>query len=102
MTPQELLENNGIQLKSYAPGDYSSTCPGCSAKRSKVHQKTECLSVKIDARGATWYCHHCGLSGPGKGQTNNGRVRGHQQQQHPTYIYHAADGTPSFRKIRGF
>jgi Virulence-associated protein E len=101
MTPQELLETNGIQLKSYAPGNYSHTCPECSAKRSKVHQKTECLSVKIDAKGATWYCHHCGLSGPPKGQTNNGHARS-QQQQHPTYIYHAADGTPSFRKIRGF
>jgi hypothetical protein len=92
MTPQELLETNGIQLKSYAPGNYSHTCPECSAKRSKAHQKTECLSVKIDGQGATWYCHHCGLSGPGKGQQQ--RSNGHGGGFAATYDY------PGFQKVR--
>jgi len=91
MTPQELLEDNGIQLKSYAPGNHSRTCPRCSAKRSKMHQKTECLSVKIDAKGATWYCHHCGWSGPGKGQQ---RTNSHGGGFAATYDYEG------FQKVR--
>jgi len=54
---QELLEQNGIRLKNYNPGQHSTTCPECS----KAH-----LSVKIDDKGATWYCHHCGWKGPGR------------------------------------
>jgi hypothetical protein len=99
MTAQELLETNGIQLKSYAPGDYSATCPDCSHKRKPANQKKECLSVKIDAKGATWYCHHCGWDGPSKGQQ---RTNGRGGNTRLTYIYHAADGTPAFRKIRGY
>src|SRR5262249_28881351 len=91
MTPPELLEGNGIQLKSYAPGNHSRTCPRCSAKRSKMHQKTECLSVKIDAKGATWYCHHCGWSGPGKGQQ---RTNSHGGGFAATYDYEG------FQKVR--
>jgi hypothetical protein len=68
LTAQELLNTNGIYLKSYAPGQRSTTCPKCSATRSKTHQKTPCLSVKIDADGACWHCNHCGQSGPEKGQ----------------------------------
>src|SRR5262249_51692608 len=91
MTPQELLENNGIELKSYAPGNHSRTCLRCSPKRSKVHQKTECLSVKIDGKGATWYCHHCGWSGPQKGQQRSNGTGGNYAA---TYDY------PGFQKVR--
>ena len=95
MTPQELLNANHIQLKSYAPGEHSTICPECSAKRSKAHQRTPCLSVKIDGQGATWYCHHCAWHGPEKGDP--GPTNGHAT----FYIYHAADGTIAFRKLRG-
>jgi hypothetical protein len=97
MTLQELLSANGIRLKDYKPGEHSTICPECSHTRSRAGQKKECLSVKIDGQGvgATWYCHHCGWTGA----VTNGRDRG----QHSTraYIYHAADGTPAFRKVRG-
>jgi predicted P-loop ATPase len=99
MTPQELLETNGIRLRSYAPGNYSLICPECSPKRSKANQKKECLSVKIDGQGATWYCHHCGWDGPRKGQQ---RTNGRGGKARLTYVYLAADGTPAFRKVRGF
>jgi predicted P-loop ATPase len=93
-TVQELLEQKGIRLKDYQPGEHTSTCPECSHTRSRANQKTECLSVKVEPKGATWYCHHCGW----KGAVANG----HGGQRHPVYIYHAADGTLAFRKVRGF
>src|SRR5262249_51170601 len=61
---QEFLAANNIQLKNYNPGQHYTTCPDCSAGRSKAHQKTKCLSVKIDDKGACWHCHNCGWSGP--------------------------------------
>jgi hypothetical protein len=79
MTAQELLEQNGIWLKSYKPGQYFAICPECSHKRLKAHQRTPCLGVKIDDRGATWHCNHCGWSGPEKGWgKSNGRDRHHE------------------------
>src|SRR5262249_13236990 len=75
MTAQELLNANGIFLKSYDLGERPTTCPECSAKRKAVNQKKECLSVKIDDGGATWFCHNCKWKGPQKGQhTTTGRT----------------------------
>jgi predicted P-loop ATPase len=95
MTLQELLDEKHIQLEDYKPGQHSTTCPECSHARSRAHQKTECLSVLIDQKGATWNCHHCGW----KGGVANGHAGG--QQRHPVYIYHVVDGTLAFRKVRG-
>jgi hypothetical protein len=96
MTAQELLETNGIRLKSYAPGQYSTTCPRCSAKRSKAHQRTPCLSVKIDAQGARWHCNHCPWSGPPKGSPKGPRT----QHFAATYDYHDKDGILQFQKVK--
>jgi hypothetical protein len=91
MTAQELLESNGIQLKNYAPGKYSTICPECSHDRKK--RKLECLSIKIDGQGATWYCHHCGWTGPGKG-SGKGKANGQGGNFAATYDY------PGFQKVR--
>src|SRR5262245_32659157 len=72
MSPQELLEANGIKLESHNPGRYYSVCPHCSAGRSRAHQNSECLGITIDADGARWGCNHCGWTGPEKG-SGNGR-----------------------------
>jgi hypothetical protein len=74
MTPQELLDQAGIHLNSYAAGEHTSICPQCSAKRKPHHQNLKCLGVKIDDRGATWHCNHCDWTGPekGTGQGNGG------------------------------
>ena len=53
MTAQELLNTNGIYLKNYDLGNHTSICPKCSHTRSRAHQKTECVSVKIDDKGST-------------------------------------------------
>src|SRR5262245_7308578 len=91
MTPQDLLEANGFKLKSYAQGNHTSICPKCSRERSHANQKTECVSVKIDDKGATWCCHHCGWSGPEKG---SGKGNGAGGDFAATYDY------PGFQKVR--
>src|SRR5262249_18460931 len=126
MTAQELLNANGIYLKSYEPGERSTTCKECSHTRSRAGKKKKCLSVKIDADGACWHCNHCGWSGPEKGsgsrepktsnvvQLTNRRANTNANANANTagnvnpaigpvsYVYHTADGTPAFRKIRAY
>src|SRR5262249_415887 len=98
LTAQELLEANRIKLPHHKLGKQSSICPECSHTRTKAHQNTECLSVKIDARGATWHCNHCGWSGPEKGKGKaNGHARDHFEA---TYDYADKDGIIRFRKVR--
>jgi hypothetical protein len=59
--------------------------------RKLEHQKIECVSVKIDDKGATWCCHHCGDSGPAKG---SGKSNGQGGEIAATYDY------PGFQKVR--
>jgi hypothetical protein len=76
LTAQELLETNGIKLKGYQPGKYATICPKCSANRSRAHQRTPCLGVKIDDQGATWRCNHCEWTGPEKGNAKSNGAAG--------------------------
>jgi hypothetical protein len=39
----EILRDHGISLRSISPGRYYTTCPQCSHKRKKPHQKLKCL-----------------------------------------------------------
>jgi hypothetical protein len=93
---QELLNANGIKLRSYAPGKHNTTCPTCAARNRDDYGETKCLSVKIDAKGATWFCNVCKWSGPEKGKGSNSGKR----QELPSYVYRDADGVPRFRKVR--
>jgi hypothetical protein len=63
---RELLDANGIKLDNYGPGEHPGPCPRCSHLRQPQHRRLKCLSVKIDNRGATWHCNHCGWCGPSK------------------------------------
>jgi Protein of unknown function (DUF3631) len=92
MTPQELLNKNGITLDHYGPGSFYTICPQCSAGRSAAHRKTKCLSVKIDDDGICWNCHHCGWVGPPKGSG--------EKRELQSYIYRDAKSTARFRKVR--
>jgi hypothetical protein len=93
---KDLLAANGITLACYEPGQYSSTCPKCSADRStKEHRAAKVLGVKIDAKGVVWHCNHCNWSGPEKG---SGKQQGRQELT--SYIYRDADGIIRFRKVR--
>jgi putative DNA primase/helicase len=93
--PQELLNTHGIELKSYAPGQHYATCPRCSAKRRKEHQKNECLGVLIEPGDKVcWHCNHCDWSGPEKGSGGGNKT------ELPAYIYRDRDGVVRFRKVR--
>ena len=97
MSPQELLNANGIRLDSYKLGKHYATCPKCSAKRSKEHQKTKCLGIKIDAKGACWRCNHCKWKGPGKGDGKSGGDG--KWTTLAEFIYRDKDNKP-FLKVR--
>src|SRR5262249_37472565 len=99
LTPQELLERNGIRLSDYKPGQHCRTCPRCSAKRSKAHQSLKVLSVKIDADGATWHCNHCGWAGPEKGSGGNGQ-KGSGANGRDSDNFVAVYDYPGFQKVR--
>jgi hypothetical protein len=94
MSAQRLLHAHGIKLTIDAPGQYFSTCPECSAKRRKEHQKLKVLGVLLKPNGKIiWHCNHCGWSGPSKG--SNGA-----KPELPTYVYRDNAGVPRFRKVR--
>ncbi len=97
MTIEDLLRANKIRLKSTAPGRYYTTCPQCSAKRTKPHQRSKVLGVTIDAKGVCWGCNHCGWKGPEKGS-------GHDRSDEnlATYDYVDENGNLLFQKVRAY
>ena len=97
MTPlSELFSQNGINLTDTRPGRYYTTCPRCSAARSKEHRAAAVLGVTIDGKGARWGCSHCSWTGPEKGNGAAGGKTGIT----PTYVYRDAAGVPRFGKVR--
>jgi hypothetical protein len=97
MTPQDLLNANGITLESYAPGRYYTTCKKCSRNRSKAHQKAKCLGVTIKGDAVHWGCNHCNWTGPEKG---SGKTNGQGGELAATYDYRDTDGVVLFQKVR--
>jgi hypothetical protein len=65
-TISEILRENRIVTKSAAVGRYYTTCPQCSSKRKKAHQKLQCLGVTIAFEGVKFGCNHCGWTGGAK------------------------------------
>jgi DNA-binding transcriptional ArsR family regulator len=90
----DFLARHDIHLKSTDEGQHYSTCPKCSAGRSRANQKKECLNVKIDDKGACWWCAHCGWSGPEKG------AGGFKKEFAATYNYTDEDGAILFQVCR--
>jgi hypothetical protein len=90
-TVAELLAKYSIKLESTAPGRHYTTCPNCSARPSRAHQKSKCLGVTIEADGARWGCNHCGWTGPEKGSGNG---HDHRASIEATYDY------TGFQKVR--
>src|SRR5262245_331322 len=65
-TASEILRENQIVTKSTAVGRYYTTCPQCSPKRKRAHQKLQCLGVTIGNEGLKFGCNHCGWTGGAK------------------------------------
>jgi hypothetical protein len=57
---RRLLASVGANVDTFT-GSLLVQCPECSASRKKKNQK--CLSVKVDADGFVFRCHHCEWKG---------------------------------------
>jgi hypothetical protein len=91
---ENILHAHGIKLRSHLPGQHYTTCPECSAKRSKANQRTKCLSVKIEANGRVfWHCNHCNWKRPKKAAPTDREIV-------PTYIYRDRHSVIRFGKVR--
>jgi hypothetical protein len=88
----ELLRNHGINVTLDGQGEYATTCPQCSPQRKKKDKRDLSVALK-EGGGVTWYCHHCGWSGPPKGPRGAKAIV-------PTHIYHDRDGIIRFGKVR--
>jgi putative DNA primase/helicase len=52
------LEERGIRLRKYQPGEHRCPCPECGRG-----PRDDVLAVRIDHDGATWTCHRCEWKG---------------------------------------
>jgi hypothetical protein len=59
-TVADILQQYDLHPPSTAPGRYYTTCPKCSASRSRAHQRSPCLGITIDDKGVMFGCSHCG------------------------------------------
>jgi putative DNA primase/helicase len=100
VTAEELLAQNGIRLEGAAPGRYYTTCPKCSATRSRAHQGNKVLGITIEADCSVhWGCNHCAWRGPQKDAGANGH-RGGQAGFVVTYNYRDTAGNILLQKVR--
>ena len=72
-TADEILHEHGIAPPPPGKQRYYTTCPQCSANRSRAHQKAACLGVTVKGDGVTWGCNHCLWTGGGY---YNGKING--------------------------
>jgi hypothetical protein len=93
---EDILERFGLHPPSSAPGRYYTTCPKCSAARSRGHQKLECLGITIDDKGVQFGCNHCDYKG-GAFYKSNGAAR---DPFVATYDYYDEDGKLLFQVCR--
>lgn len=97
-TAADILAEHGLSIRSDAHGRYYTTCPQCSAKRTKAHQANKVLGVTIDGNGVQWGCNHCGWTG---GAYYNGKANGHDHSGIiATYDYVDENGELLFQVCR--
>ena len=81
-TAAEILREYGLPPPPNGEDRYYTTCPKCSATRSRAHQKAECLGITIDDEGVKFGCNHCGWTGGGYFKSNGkGNGRAHARPQ---------------------
>jgi hypothetical protein len=95
-TAETILKEFGLHPPSTAEGRYYTTCPKCSAARTRAHQKSECLGITIDDQGVQFGCNHCDFKG-GAFYKPNGAAR---DPFIATYDYYDEDGKLLFQVCR--
>ena len=96
-TADEILHEHGIAPPPPGKHRYYTTCPQCSANRSRAHQKAACLGVTVKGDGVTWGCNHCLWTGGGY---YNGKINGPGGEPARTYDYLDEQGKLLFQKVR--
>src|SRR5262245_6308999 len=96
-TADEILHEYGIAPPPPGKQRYYTTCPQCSANRSRAHQKAACLGVSVKDDGVTWGCNHCLWRGGGY---YNGKINGPGGEPARTYDYLDEQGNLLFQKVR--
>ena len=96
-TADEILHEHGIAPPPPGKQRYYTTCPQCSANRSRAHQKAACLGVTVKGDGVTWGCNHCLWTGGGY---YNGKINGPGGEPARTYDYLDEQGNLLFQKVR--
>lgn len=92
MNAQEILAAHNIDLPSADVGHHYALCPQCSAeRRTRAHQMDPCLGVKVDDRGVTWGCNHCGWTGGEAFHKANGHANGHERASPFEAVYDYVD-----------
>jgi putative DNA primase/helicase len=88
VSPQELLQQHGIAYVATRAGKYTTECPICGGGY---------LNVKVDRKGAAWFCQGCGYDGPKSRKGNSGGDLGPLKQ---TYDYTDERGGLLFQVLR--
>ena len=96
-TADEILHEHGIAPPPPGKQRYYTTCPQCSANRSRAHQKAACLGVTVKGDGVKWGCNHCLWTGGGY---YNGKINGPGGEPARTYDYLDEQGNLLFQKVR--
>ena len=96
-TADEILHEHGIAPPPPGKQRYYTTCPQCSAKRSRAHQKAACLGITVKGDGVKWGCNHCLWTG---GAYYNGKINGPGGEPARTYDYLDEQGKLLFQKVR--
>ena len=87
-TATDILREYGLSAPPSGKDRHYTTCPKCSAGRSRAHQRAECLGITVDAEGARFGCNHCGWTGGGY---FNGRTNGRTHSDPFIAIYDYTD-----------
>ena len=96
-TADEILHEHDIAPPPPGKHRYYTTCPQCSANRSRAHQKAACLGVTVKGDGVKWGCNHCLWTGGGY---YNGKINGPGGEPTTTYDYRDEQENLLSQKVR--
>jgi hypothetical protein len=94
-TATEILREFGLPPPPPGKDRYYTTCPKCSAARSRQHQNAACLGVTITNEGVSFGCNHCEFKGGKRFENGRDRVRSRQGIV-AEFSYHDEDGNTLF------